>query len=291
MHIPIGHAANLVVTWMESHLGVVFHFITFVLASVEAVPLWVFSQLPRLPLLAGFAVLAILAQGWWSGLYVVLGGLLILDMQLWPVTMSTLALVVTAAFFALVIGIPVGIWAGQSRRAQAVLRPVLDFMQTMPPFVYLIPAVLFFGLGAVPALFATFVFSVPPAVRLTELGLRQVPEELVEAGEAFGATAWQSLIKIKLPLALPSILTGVNQTIMLALSMVVIAGMIGTGGLGATVLQGIASLNVGEGFRGGLGVVLVAIYLDRMTERLGRGNLWIHEVRERRKSTLTVGEA
>jgi glycine betaine/proline transport system permease protein len=181
-----------------------------------------------------------------------------------------MALVVSAAFVALVVGFPVGVAMAKNDTVEAVIRPVLDFMQTMPPFVYLIPAAMFFGLGKVPGTIATVIFAMPPAVRLTNLGIRQVSKENVEAGLAFGCTDRQLLTKVQLPLALPSIMAGVNQTIMLALSMVVIASMIGAGGLGNVVLTGIQRLNVGLGFEGGLGVVIVAILLDRLTQSIGQ---------------------
>ncbi|MDR5782247.1 proline/glycine betaine ABC transporter permease [Caballeronia sp. LZ065] len=190
-------------------------------------------------------------------------------MGLWAQTVSTLALVIAATFFSLVIGVPLGIWGARSNRAEVVLRSLLDFMQTMPAFVYLIPAVILFGLGRVPAVIATIVFAMPPVVRLTTLGIRQVREELLEAGRAFGSTDTQLLWKIQLPNALPSIMAGVNQTIMMALSMVVVASMIGAGGLGEYVLSGIQRLDIGIGFEGGLGVVLLAIILDRLTESFG----------------------
>jgi len=158
----------------------------------------------------------------------------------------------------------------RSDKVEALVRPVLDFMQTMPPFVYLIPAAIFFGLGKVPGTIATVVFAMPPAVRLTNLGIRQVHEENIEAGLAFGCTPRQLLTKVQLPLAMPTIMQGVNQTIMLSLSMVVIASMIGAGGLGNVVLTGIQRLNVGLGFEGGLGVVLIAILLDRVTQTFGQ---------------------
>jgi glycine betaine/proline transport system permease protein len=170
---------------------------------------------------------------------------------------------------ALVVGFPVGVAMAKNDTVEAVIRPVLDFMQTMPPFVYLIPAAMFFGLGKVPGTIATVIFAMPPSVRLTNLGIRQVSKENVEAGLAFGCTDRQLLTKVQLPLALPSIMAGVNQTIMLALSMVVIASMIGAGGLGNVVLTGIQRLNVGLGFEGGLGVVIVAILLDRITQSFG----------------------
>jgi glycine betaine/proline transport system permease protein len=186
--------------------------------------------------------------------------------------MQTFALVLASAFIALLIGIPLGIWSAKNETAQKIIRPVLDFMQTMPAFVYLIPAVLFFGLGTVPGAFATIIFAMPPVVRLTSLGIKQVPEEIVEATKAFGATPRQLLIKVQLPLAMPTILAGINQTIMMALSMVVIASMIGAKGLGEIVLQGISQLRIGLGFESGLAVVLLAIILDRITQNLGKSS-------------------
>jgi glycine betaine/proline transport system permease protein len=190
-------------------------------------------------------------------------------MGLWTQTASTLALVIAATCFSLALGVPLGIWGARNNRVEMVLRSLLDFMQTMPAFVYLIPAVILFGLGRVPAVMATIVFSMPPVVRLTTLGIRQVREELMEAGRSFGSTELQLLWKIQLPNALPSIMAGVNQTIMMALSMVVVASMIGAGGLGEYVLSGIQRLDIGIGFEGGLGVVLLAIVLDRLTESFG----------------------
>jgi glycine betaine/proline transport system permease protein len=214
-------------------------------------------------LLAGWRV------GWRFGLFAAVSMTLIFGMQIWDETVSTLALVIGSSLLALLIGIPIGISMARNDGVEMVIRPVLDFMQTMPPFVYLIPAAIFFGLGKVPGAIATLIFAMPPAVRLTNLGIRQVSEENVEAGLAFGCTPRQLLFKVQLPLAMPSIMAGVNQTIMLALSMVVIASMIGAGGLGNTVLTGIQRLDVGLGFEGGLGVVLLAILLDRITQSFG----------------------
>jgi glycine betaine/proline transport system permease protein len=190
-------------------------------------------------------------------------------MGFWEETMITLALVVTSGLLALVIGIPVGIWASRKDTVESVVRPILDFMQTMPAFVYLIPAVLFFQLGKVPGVVATVIFAMPPAVRLTNLGIRQVQKDVVEASKAFGSTSRQLLFKVQLPLATPTILAGVNQTIMLALSMVVIAAMIGAGGLGGEILKGITQLKIGLGFESGISVVILAIFLDRITQALG----------------------
>lgn len=286
-HLAIGHGANAVVTWMQNHLAILFSIISVIFNGVNSPLRFVLGYGNWIVVLLCFVVVALLIRGWGAAIVTMVGGLLIENMGLWMTTMHTLALVVTSGIFALAIGIPLGILAGQTQGARTILRPLLDLMQTMPPFVYLIPAVLFFGLGAVPAVFATFVFAAPPVIRLTELGLRQVPEELLEAGQAFGVTRRQMLLKIKLPQAMPTILAGVNQTIMLSLSMVVIAGMIGAGGLGGSVLRGISTLNVGVGFKGGLAVVFMAVYLDRITERFGQGRYWISQ--ELRKLTRSTG--
>lgn len=224
---------------------------------------------PFLAMLAIFVGLALWRRGIVFAVFVGLALQAIHYMGLWTQTVSTLALVIAATFFSLVIGVPLGIWGARNRRVELILRSLLDFMQTMPAFVYLIPAVILFGLGRVPAVIATVVFAMPPVVRLTTLGIRQVREELLEAGRSFGSTDAQLLWKIQLPNALPSIMAGVNQTIMMALSMVVIASMIGAGGLGEYVLSGIQRLDIGIGFEGGLGVVLLAIVLDRLTESFG----------------------
>jgi len=220
-------------------------------------------------------MIAILASIAWYfagrgvGIFTILGFLLIMGMDMWDETMTTMALIFTAVLIALVIGIPTGIWASKSKKVERTVRPVLDFMQTMPAFVYLIPAVLFFSLGKVPGVIATLIFSMPPAVRLTNLGIRQVPEEIREAALAFGSNNKQMLYKVELPVAMPTILAGVNQTIMLALSMVVIAALIGAGGLGKPVVTGLQQLDIGLGFEGGLAIVILAVFLDRVTQALG----------------------
>ncbi|MGM0846773.1 MAG: ABC transporter permease [Bacillota bacterium] len=192
------------------------------------------------------------------------------SVNLWEDAMLTLAVVVVATLFSIVIGVPLGILAAKSEALDRVVRPILDFMQTLPSFVYLIPAILLFGLGEVPAVISTFVFATPPAVRMTTLAIKQVPADMVEAARAFGSTSWQMLTKVQLPVAVPTIMAGINQTIMLALSMAVIASMIGAPGLGSTVLAGISSVNVGLGLVGGLGIVVLAIILDRITQGLGQ---------------------
>jgi glycine betaine/proline transport system permease protein len=198
------------------------------------------------------------------------GLLLIWNIGLWDATMNTLSLVLAATIIAVGIGLPLGILAALNDKANKIVMPILDFMQTMPAFVYLIPAIPFFGLGKVSAVFATVIFGMPPAIRLTSLGIRQVPAELIEASDAFGTTWKQKLMKVQLPMAVPTIMAGINQTIMLSLSMVVIAAMIGAGGLGGEVLRAIQRFQPGKGFEAGLGVVILAIILDRITQNIGK---------------------
>lgn len=198
----------------------------------------------------------------------IIGLLLIWDLNLWDYSMETLSLVIVSTLVALLIGIPFGIIASHSNRFNQVIRVFLDLMQTMPSFVYLIPAVIFFGLGNVPGVIATVVFAMPPAIRLTNLGIRQIPAELIEVSDAFGTTPFQKLIKVELPVALPTIMAGVNQCIMLALSMTVIASMIGAGGLGYQVLYGIQRVDIGSGFEAGLAIVIIAVILDRLSQNL-----------------------
>ena len=217
-----------------------------------------------------FALCAWLASRKWGlPLFTLIGFFLIWSMGFWPAAMATLAMVVVATLLAVLIGVPLGLLAGISRMVERGLTPILDIMQTMPSFVYLIPTIPLFGLGKVAAVFATLVFALPPAIRMTCLGIRQVPEELVECAEAFGATRWQRLCKLELPLAAPTILAGINQTVMLALSMVVVAAMIGAKGLGGEVWKAIQRLNVGLGFEAGIGIVIIAIFLDRILQKLG----------------------
>jgi glycine betaine/proline transport system permease protein len=221
-------------------------------------------------LVIGIAVaIAVWRVGIGFGVFTLASLLLILGMGLWAATMSTLGLVVASTVLSLLLGIPLGIWMALNRVVEHAARTTLDFMQTMPAFVYLIPAVMFFGLGRVPGIIATVIFAMPPVVRLTALGIQQVPTELIEAGRAFGCYDRQLLMKVQLPNAMPSIMAGVNQTMMMALSMVVIASMIGAGGLGNVVLQGIQRLDIGLGFESGLAVVLLAIILDRITQSFG----------------------
>lgn len=188
----------------------------------------------------------------------------------WEESMITLSLVITSVIFSIVIGLPLGIWCAKSDRVDKIVRPILDAMQTTPAFVYLIPIVMLFGIGNVPGVIVTIIFALPPLIRLTNLGIRQVPEDLIEASRSFGASSKQMLWKVQIPVAMPTIMAGINQTLMLALSMVVIASMIAVGGLGQMVLRGIGRLDVGLAAVGGLGIVLLAIILDRLTQAMGQ---------------------
>ncbi len=189
---------------------------------------------------------------------------------LWEDTMTTLAMVLSSVFFCAIAGIPLGIWAGRNDAFEATIRPVLDAMQTTPAFVYLVPIVMLFSVGNVAGVLATIIFALPPIIRLTSLGIRQVHPELVEAAQAFGATNWQVLTRVQVPLAMPTILAGLNQTIMMALSMVVIAALIGAGGLGSPVILGLNTLDIGRAVIGGLSIVLMAIVLDRVTQSMAQ---------------------
>ncbi|MFF4185935.1 ABC transporter permease/substrate binding protein [Streptomyces sp. NPDC001691] len=268
--LHLGDWVDSAVNFLQSHLSWLFDAITHVVNGmydgINAV-----LDAPQPLLFAG--ILAVVA--WWlrgllAGVLAFSGFALIESIQLWDDTMSTLSLVLVAAIVTLVVAIPLGIWAARSKTVSAVLRPVLDFMQTMPAMVYLIPGIIFFGVGVVPGIIATIVFSLPPGVRMTELGIRQVDGELVEAAEAFGTTPRNTLLRVQLPLALPTIMAGINQVIMLSLSMVVIAGMAGGGGLGGAVYRAIGNVDIGLGFEAGISIVVLAMYLDRMTGALSR---------------------
>ncbi|WP_196593930.1 ABC transporter permease [Pectinatus sottacetonis] len=202
--------------------------------------------------------------------FIVLGLWFIYNQNLWVPFMDTLSLIIISSLLSIIMGVPMGIIMAKSDIAQSIIKPILDFMQTMPAFVYLIPAVAFFGIGVVPGIFASIIFALPPTVRFTNLGIRQVPKELTEAADSYGSTEWQKLIKLDLPIAHPTIMAGINQTIMLSLSMVVIASMIGAPGLGRDVLSALQRAQVGNGFVAGLGIVILAIIIDRFAQKLNK---------------------
>ncbi|MCK8816660.1 ABC transporter permease subunit [Natroniella sulfidigena] len=199
--------------------------------------------------------------------FIALGLLLVLNLRMWDYLVITLAAIITSVIISLMLGIPIGILKAHNRAIDLITRPFLDFIQTIPPFVYLIPALMFFGLGNVSGVLATVIFAIAPPIRLTALGIKQVSDELKEAGQAYGCNTWQMLYKVELPLALPSIMLGINQCIMLSLSMVVIAAMIGAGGLGEPVLRSLSTVDIGLGFEAGLAVVVLAMVLDRLFGR------------------------
>ena len=269
--IPLADWVEAAIDWTSTNFapitkaisGVTETGINALVAGMEWLPPWL--------LIAAFAAIAWRVAGVKLAIGTAFGLLLLWNLDLWDSTLQTLALVIFSTFVAVAIGLPLGILAALSEAFYRIITPILDFMQTMPAFVYLIPAIPFFGLGAVSAMVSTVIFAVPPAIRLTCLGIRQVPKELIEAADAYGSTWSQKLFKLQLPLATPTIMAGVNQTIMLSLSMVVIAAMIGAGGLGGDVWKAIQRLKPGMGFEAGLGVVILAMILDRITQKIGRG--------------------
>jgi glycine betaine/proline transport system permease protein len=267
--LPLGAWVSQLVTWLQDHGGGFFDAIGTVVEYLTGGVEHALAALPAWLLIGAIVALGLWRRGWGFGLFCALAFGVIVSTGFWNQTVVTLALIISATVISLVVGIPLGIWAASNRRVETVVRPVLDFMQTMPAFVYLIPAAMLFGLGRVPGVLATVIFAMPPAVRLTTLGISQVNKEQVEAGTSFGCTPAQLLFKVQIPGAMPSILAGINQTIMMALSMVIIASMVGAGGLGNDVLAAISRLDVGLGFESGLGVVLLAIILDRLTESFG----------------------
>lgn len=264
-YIPLDQWANSFVDYITTSFSGVFDAINTIMTGLIGGLEWLLTVPPPLLLILIIMGLAWWLSNWKVALFTCFGLFMIISLRLWEASMLTLALVIASALISLIIGVPLGVLAYRFTKVKSIVIPVLDIMQTMPAFVYLIPAVLIFGLGNVTALLATCIFAMPPAVRLTLLGLQQVPHTTVEAAEAFGANEWQKLIKVQLPLALPMIMSGVNQVIMLSLSMVVIASMVGAGGLGAEVLRSISMLDVGLGFIGGISVVILAIILDRVT--------------------------
>ncbi|MCP3033258.1 proline/glycine betaine ABC transporter permease [Halobacillus sp. A1] len=269
--LPVAEWISDATDWLTDTFEFLFDFVKndfgdfiefFAESLLMQIPIWLF--------IAVVAVLAFFVSKKRIGLpvFVIFGLWFIQNQELWEELMNTFTLVIFASLISVIIGVPFGIWMAKNKFVETILTPVLDFMQTMPAFVYLIPAVAFFSIGMVPGVFASVIFATPPTVRFTNLGIRQVSHELIEASDAFGTTGAQKLFKVQLPMAKKTIMAGINQTVMLALSMVVIASMIGAKGLGQTVITGLQRADVGTGFVAGLGIVILAIIIDRFTQNL-----------------------
>ncbi|WP_019998113.1 ABC transporter permease [Aureimonas ureilytica] len=267
---PLDDISSNALDWLTLHLASLTRGLSAFVAG------WISTGTDLLLRIPPWALILLLAAGAFAlagrrvGLLALLGFLFLWNLRLWDATVETLVLVTLSTLAALLIGLPIGIGCALSERAWKTVSPALDMMQTMPSFVYLIPAIPFFGLGSVSAVFATVIFSMPPVIRLTALGIRGVPHDLTEAADAFGTSPVQKLLKVQLPLALPTIMAGINQTIMLGLSMVVIASMIGAGGLGREVWRSIQRLDAGSGFQAGVAIVILAVVLDRVTQAMAR---------------------
>ncbi len=263
--IPVGDVAEAGFDWLEERGRVFFDFLADSMEGLIDAILWVLQTPHPLFVIAAFVGLTwLLQRSWRPCLLVAIGFLFILNQDYWEETTESLTLVLSACVVCMGVGVPIGIAAAHRPRLYAWMRPVLDLMQTLPTFVYLIPAIVFFGIGMVPGLIATVIFVLPAPIRLTHLGISSTPTELLEAADAFGATKRQKLVKVELPSALPQIMAGLNQTIMLSLSMVVIAALVGADGLGVPVVRALNTVDTAKGFESGLIIVVVAIMLDRM---------------------------
>jgi len=270
--IPVADWADAFVDWLTQNLSGFFSFLQTVGQAIMDGMTNVLSMIPPFILMIVLAVAAyfIFNRKWGMPIFTFFGLLFVYNQEMWDDLLNTVTLVVISSLLAIVIGVPLGILMSKSKITESIIKPILDIMQTMPGFVYLIPAVAFFGIGMVPGVFASVIFSLPPTVRMTNLGIRQIDTELTEASDSFGGTAWQKLMKLEMPLAKGNIFAGINQTIMLALSMVVIASMIGSPGLGQGVLSAVQRSQVGNGFVFGVGIVILAIIMDRFTQRLNK---------------------
>lgn len=289
--IPLGSWADTFIDFITDTFGFFFDFVRAVFSGAYDLVDLLLATPPFWAIIVVAAVLALMVRGWKFAVGTVIGLVVIVGVDQWENAMDSLALVLVASILAILFSVPLGILSAKSSLASGIIRPVLDFMQTMPAFVYLIPALILFRVGVVPGIVATIIFAMAPGVRLTELGIRSVDREVVEAGEAFGASPWRILRQIQLPLAMPTIMAGINQVIMLSLSMVVIAGMVGAGGLGQQVVASLARIDVSLGFEAGLSVVILAIFLDRLTAALGTGNTPIGRLLAARKRRTHVTPA
>ncbi|KAA0545258.1 proline/glycine betaine ABC transporter permease [Bacillus sp. BGMRC 2118] len=267
--LPLAKYVDGLVEWLTDNLAGFFDILTIGLEGFVEGFVALLTFIPPLLLIVVIGFVAWKTSRWRVALFSVIGLLLILNLGYWEDMLETLALVLTAVIISIVVGVPLGIWASQKELVQKIVTPTLDFMQTMPAFVYLIPAIFFFNIGVVPGVVASVIFAMPPTIRLTILGISQVPGDIIEATEAFGTTTRQRLVKVQLPLAMPTIMAGINQSIMLALSMVVIASMVGAPGLGTEVYRAVTQIKTGIGFEAGLSIVIIAIVLDRITQNIG----------------------
>ena len=267
--LEVGEWIEAIFKWIEVNLSVLWDAIQSIISWSTSWLITILTTPDALVLAVIFSLLAWLLRNWKFAIVSLAMWLFVISVEQWQNAMFTLVMVFVATVIALIFAIPIGIAAAKSNRVSAVVRPVMDLMQTMPAFVWLVPVITLFSVGITPGVIATIIFALPPGVRLTELGIRQVDPEVVEAGHAFGNTGMQILRKIQLPLAMPTIMAGVNQVIMLALSMAVIGGMVGAPGLGLEVTRAISTIDIGLGFESGLSVVVLAIYLDRVTAGVG----------------------
>ncbi len=268
--LPLSNWIDLYVTWLTVTFGGAFDAIAEGLEWFVDTIVLILAFPPSIVLTLIVSALAWKVCDRRISLFALIGLFLIDNLGYWEEMLETLALVLTSVFISIFIGIPLGIWSSQSQRVKQIVTPTLDFMQTMPAFVYLLPAIFFFNIGVVPGVIASVIFAMPPTIRLTILGIQQVPADLIEATEAFGSTTKQKLLKVQLPLAKQTIMAGINQSIMLALSMVVIASMVGAPGLGTEVYRAVTQIKTGIGFEAGLAIVIIAILLDRFTQNIGK---------------------
>jgi ABC-type proline/glycine betaine transport system permease subunit len=280
--IPLGSWADSFIDFITDTFGFFFDFVRAVFSGAYDIVDLALATPPFWVIILVAGGLGLMIRGWKFAVGTVVGLLVIVGVDQWENAMDSLALVLVASVLAILFSVPLGILSAKFSLASGIIRPILDFMQTMPAFVYLIPALILFRVGVVPGIVATIIFAMAPGVRLTELGIRSVDHEVVEAGQAFGASPWRILRQIQLPLAMPTIMAGINQVIMLSLSMVVIAGMVGAGGLGQQVVASLNRIDVSLGFEAGLSVVILAIFLDRITAALGTGNTPIGRLRSGR---------
>ncbi|WP_428910799.1 glycine betaine ABC transporter substrate-binding protein [Niallia sp. Krafla_26] len=278
--IPLGEWVDSFVVWLTVAWAGLFTFITNVIDGLLDLIVDVLSVGPPIVLIIVLTLLVTYTSRWPLGVFTLISLLLIDNLGYWESSIQTLAIVLLSGLLTIVIGVPLGIWCAQRKTVQNIVTPILDFMQTMPAFVYLIPSILFFGIGVVPGIIASFIFAIAPTIRMTNLGIQKVPKDLIEATHAFGATTSQKLFKVQLPLATPTIMAGINQSIMLALSMVVTASLVGAPGLGADVYRAVSQIDVGQGFEAGLSIVFIAIILDRITQNL-RKPAYSHVVKPR----------